>query len=220
MIYSKIIDDLQNNGANCFLCGGAVRDSLLGITPHDYDFLITTIDEKLFDDLLKKHGEVYKSIITPGLRKVLVRDSDIDFSYCGNEDIVEHIRNIFDFTCNSLFHNMKDKVLQDNFGGKEDMEHKILRMIGRKTDLINPAYPGFAVMPLRAARFCAQLDFIIEPETFAFLRKCAETMFDLTTKERRAMEIYKIFSRDNVKVAIDVLMKLNIFDRLYTEYEY
>lgn len=59
---NEIIHTLQSNGYEAFLCGGAVRDSILGRSIHDYD--ITTSATP--DEMMKVFKD--KRIIETGLQ--------------------------------------------------------------------------------------------------------------------------------------------------------
>jgi len=217
MVYTKVVNDLIASGANCYLFGGAVRDRILEQVPTDYDFLVGNINEDLFDKVLSKHGIIYRGNIIPELRKLNTGNGMVDFKYIGDKDVATYLKTNTDFTSNSLAYNMATDELLDFHGGRIDIANKVLRLTSRRNDLTS--YPDFAIVPIRVARLSASLGFSIEPETFTFLKKHAHEMFEVTSKERRAVDLHKLFSRDNSRVALDILMKLEIFDRLFNEYD-
>jgi poly(A) polymerase len=93
-----------------------------------------------------------------------------------------------DFTVNALSYNIADFSIIDYVGGMEDLEQKIIRIIG------DPAsrFAEDPVRMLRAIRFSAQLDFKIE-------HHCWEAMIEnsrritLTSPARLFDEVVKLF---------------------------
>ena len=43
----KIIDILNNNNFEAFIVGGCVRDSIIGLTPHDWDICTNAKPEEI-----------------------------------------------------------------------------------------------------------------------------------------------------------------------------
>ncbi|HEX4023929.1 MAG TPA: polynucleotide adenylyltransferase PcnB [Steroidobacteraceae bacterium] len=68
-----------------------------------------------------------------------------------------------DFTANALYYNIADFSLWDFVGGAEDIAARRLRLIGDP----ETRYREDPVRMLRAARFEAKLDFVLEPDTEA-----------------------------------------------------
>ena len=45
----EIIDLLLSNGFKAYLAGGCVRDSIMGVTPHDYDVATSALPEQMMN---------------------------------------------------------------------------------------------------------------------------------------------------------------------------
>ena len=43
----RILDTLRKNGYEAYAVGGCVRDSLLGLTPHDWDICTSALPEQI-----------------------------------------------------------------------------------------------------------------------------------------------------------------------------
>ncbi|NQV69402.1 MAG: polynucleotide adenylyltransferase PcnB [Pseudohongiella sp.] len=66
-----------------------------------------------------------------------------------------------DFTINALYYTINDFMLLDFSTGMEDMQSKLIRIIGNPEE----RYKEDPVRMLRALRFCAKLDFTMEENT-------------------------------------------------------
>ena len=84
-----------------------------------------------------------------------------------------------DFTVNGLFYDPVAKKIHDWVGGEKDLRAKIIRTIGRPEERFAEDH----LRLLRAVRFAAQLDFAIEPQTFAAIQRLAA---ENRTHQRRA----------------------------------
>ena len=71
-----------------------------------------------------------------------------------------------DFTINSMFMD-EDGNVMDYFGGKDDLQNKIIRTVGNPDE----RFTEDALRILRAMRFSAKLGFAIEPETYASMQR-------------------------------------------------
>ncbi|MDQ6661866.1 MAG: RNA nucleotidyltransferase, partial [Chloroflexota bacterium] len=67
-----------------------------------------------------------------------------------------------DFTINALARDPLNGQIIDLFGGRQDLEHHILRAVGHELD---KRFEEDPLRLLRAVRFASQLDFTIEPRT-------------------------------------------------------
>ena len=71
-----------------------------------------------------------------------------------------------DFTVNGLFYDPVAEQLHDWVGGEADLRAEVIRTIGSPEERFAEDH----LRLLRAVRLAAQLDFEIEPETFAALQ--------------------------------------------------
>lgn len=197
-----IIENLEKNGFSAYAVGGAVRDSLLGKTPYDFD--ITTSAEP--DDVKKLFEKTINTGIKHGTVTVLVENEPIevttfrsDGKYLNNrkpesvtlvKDIKEDLARR-DFTINALCYNEKEGLV-DLFGGKEDLKNKVIRTVG------NPVkrFTEDSLRILRAIRFSAQLGFSIEENTKKAIKECAHLVKNLSC-ERIISELDKIIMSDS-----------------------
>lgn len=160
-----------------YLVGGAVRDSLLGLTPKDRDYLIVgaTADDiqKMIDQGYSQVGADFPVFLHPetGEEYALARVERKSgagyhgFTVQADEHVtVEEDLARRDLTINSMAVEL-DGALVDPYGGRADLHNRILRHT-------SPAFSEDPLRVLRLARFAARFkDFSIAPET---VRLCIE----------------------------------------------
>lgn len=215
-----IIDEIYDEGYEAFIVGGCVRDSILGVEPHDYD--ITTNakpDEikrifsnfKIIDNGIK-HGtvgviidkEVYEitTYRLEGEYEDNRRPKNVEFT----SDIVDDLKRR-DFTINAIAYN--DKVgLVDKFEGIKDIKNKIVKTVGNPDERFNE--DGLRIV--RAIRFSSKLGFKIENKTLDSIYKNAEIIKNIS-KERITDEFTKILLSDN-PIKITLLLQTNILQSI------
>lgn len=166
-----IIEELRKNGFEGHIVGGCVRDSIMGIKPHDYDITTSAKPEEVknifphtFDTGIQ-HGTV-TVVINKENYEVTTFRIDGEYEDCRHPKEVNFTRDIHedllrrDFTMNAIAYNPYDGYT-DIFGGIEDIGRKIIRGVGDPDE----RFKEDALRILRAVRFSAQLGFEIEPET-------------------------------------------------------
>ena len=188
---STLMQQLQKNGYECYVVGGAIRCALLHLPIHDYDLTTDALPEemkKVFRgfhtiDTGLKHGTLtVMSDHQPVEITTYRKDSDysdhrhpdgVTFSKTVMEDCARR-----DFTINALCYNEEEGIL-DIFHGLEDLKNKILRCIGDPYQRFNED----ALRILRALRFATRLDFAIEPKTGKAVFDLKETL-NYVSRER------------------------------------
>ena len=72
----NIANIIDKNGGRLYLVGGAVRDKLTNVTPHDEDYCITGISSKKFKELFPqafKRGKAFEVFEIEGKEFALAR---------------------------------------------------------------------------------------------------------------------------------------------------
>ena len=167
-----VLDVLMHFGYEAYIVGGCVRDSLLGITPHDYDITTSATPEtvmSLFDHTIPtgiKHGTV-TVVIDNELIEVTTFRTEGDYSDSRRPDSVQFVSDLKsdlarrDFTVNAIAYNHR-QGLKDFFGGIDDLENRVLKAVG-------DPYQRFsedALRIMRLFRFASQHGFKIDEETY------------------------------------------------------
>lgn len=196
-----IISRLENAGYQAYIVGGAVRDSVMGKTPSDYDIATSARPREvkaLFSrtiDTGLKHGTVTVIENKIGYEVTTFRE-ETGYSDRRHPDEVRYVKCLEadlkrrDFTINAMAYSPK-KGIVDEFGGISDIEEKIIRCVGVPEE----RFKEDALRMLRAVRFAACLGFELEPDTQKAIRKCAVLIKNVSW-ERILEELNKILLCD------------------------
>lgn len=208
---NTIIDKLISDGHRAYVVGGCVRDSLIGITPKDWDICTSAPPS-----IIKKCLNDYRTIdtgIKHGTVTVICDDGQyeittfrIDGNYLDNRrpSIVKFIDDINmdlsrrDFTINAMAYNEYDGLI-DPFNGAEHIYDKRISCVGNPNDRFQE--DGLRI--LRALRFSSVYGFDIDYYTALAIHKNVR-LLDNISAERINTELCKILSGKNVlKILLD-----------------
>lgn len=198
--YVKVcIDALETSGFQAWAVGGCVRDSLLGLTPNDYDLCTDARPEQteaVFSDYPlilngKKHGTV--GVILGG-NVVEITTFRTEGEYLDNRhpEWVEFVPDIKkdlarrDFTVNAMAYS-PTRGFADPFGGREDLESRILRAVGDP----ELRFREDSLRILRGARFAVKYRLTPEEATEQAMQELAPLMDNLA-RERVFDELCKL----------------------------
>jgi tRNA nucleotidyltransferase (CCA-adding enzyme) len=112
-----------------------------------------------------------------------------------------------DFTINAMALRISPgrPLLLDPFGGREDIERRLIRMLhpGSPTDDPTRAF--------RAVRYANRLGFRIEPETRAWITAALESgAFEAVSGDRLRRELARLFAEENRSRAVALLLRLGL----------
>ncbi len=190
---------LEEAGYTAYAVGGSVRDLLMGTLPHDIDIATSATPEEVKAVFFGE--KVIETGIKHGTLTVLYEGEPFEittyrvettYSDARHPDAVIFTRRIEDdlsrrdFTVNAMALD-KEGSLVDLFGGKEDIENKVLRCVGDPYE----RFSEDALRILRLLRFSSILDFQIEAKT----EEAAFALKDSLSKvsvERVAVELNKL----------------------------
>ncbi len=214
---------LNTEGFQCFLVGGAVRDSIMGFTPKEYDITTNAKPEdvqRIFKYTIPtgiKHGTILVILDDMHVEITTFR-SDGNYSDGRHPDKVEYTASIEDdlprrdLTINAMAYNILDGTLIDMFDGMKDIKNKIIRSVGNPYERFTE--DGLRIM--RAIRFATRLNFNIEKETFDAI--CHSTgMLTSIAYERIREEFNGILISDNPFRGIELLRKTGILALIMPE---
>ena len=212
---SHVLAVLCAGGYGAWVVGGAVRDSLLGKIPHEYDICTTaTPDEVIesFDDTIPtgvKFGTITVKSGTSMFEVTTLR-TETGYGDGRRPDVVEWGDSLLtdlsrrDFTINAMAYDLARGLLHDPFGGKRDLENKCLRAVGNADQRLSE--DGLRI--LRAYRFMdRQENGIWQPEnelSIALIENRA--MLAMVSIERVWSELARIITGKN---AGQVLSRMN-----------
>jgi poly(A) polymerase len=197
-VAGEIVARLQSAGFAAFWVGGCVRDFLLGREPQDFDIATSARPEqieKLFKRTIAVGRKFGVMIVVENGHQFQVAMFRAEADYRDGrrpEKIVfadaeaDALRR--DFTVNGLFYDPLTEKIHDWVGGEKDLRAKIIRTIGAPEERFAEDH----LRLLRAVRFAAQLNFQIEPRTFAAVQSLAPKI-KLISAERIRDELLKLF---------------------------
>jgi len=186
-----------------YLVGGYLRDLLLKREVKDLDFCMKRGSIKFSQGLSKILKSSFVILDRERgycrlLKKIKDKTYILDFTDFRGKNLEE---DLFwrDFTINAMALELKDfvdkdfkidkKIIIDPFGGINDLEKKVIRLVNKDGFLDDP------LRILRAFSFSASLKFKIEKKTIFFIKKYAP-LLSKVAKERIRDEIFKILNLD------------------------
>ena len=198
---AELLDTLHRAGYAAYVVGGCVRDSLLGLTPHDWDLCTSALPQQgmeLFGEekciptglqhgtvTVKQGGRLYEitTFRTEGTYTDGRHPDEVHFVPNVREDLARR-----DFTINAMAYNEKEGLV-DPFGGQADLQSGILRAVG----VPHQRFTEDALRILRLYRFAARFGFSIDlPTAQAAQELCAH--LDCVSVERIEEELAKLLS--------------------------
>jgi tRNA nucleotidyltransferase (CCA-adding enzyme) len=170
---AEIAERLESAGFEAWCVGGALRDRLLGFPSDDVDLATAAPPaevQRLFPRTVAV-GAKYGTIGVLDRRKVLheVTTFRKDVATDGRHAVVEYGVSLDedlarrDFTINALAYHPLRKEWRDPFGGRGDLQLRVVRAVGDPATRFAEDY----LRILRAVRFAARFGFEIEPVTWA-----------------------------------------------------
>ena len=198
---AELLDTLHRAGYAAYVVGGCVRDSLMGLTPHDWDLCTSALPQQgmeLFGAekciptglqhgtvTVKQGGGLYEitTFRTEGTYTDGRHPDEVHFVPDVREDLARR-----DFTINAMAYNAKEGLV-DPFGGQADLQGGILRAVG----VPHQRFTEDALRILRLYRFAARFGFSIDPPTAQAAQElCAH--LDCVSVERIEEELAKLLS--------------------------
>ena len=206
-----IIAMLEESGHKAYCVGGAVRDSIMGLTPGDWDITTSALPHETAEifknfrtiDTGLKHGTL---TVIMNHKPFEVTTFRIDGEYGDNRhpQSVEFTRDIKndlarrDFTVNAIAYNKAEGIV-DLYGGRDDIYNSIIRTVGDPDKRFEE--DGLRIM--RALRFSATLGFEIDEETAKAIHRNKDLLKNISV-ERISVELTKLLCGKN---AFNILME-------------
>lgn len=193
---------LNQNGYKSYIVGGCVRDTLLGITPKDWDMCTDALPNEIvgcFKDKYEiietgiKHGTV--TVVIDGMN-IEITTFRVDGEYKNNrhpvvvifKNNIEYDLSRRDFTINAMAYNDIDGIV-DPYGGALDLKLRRIKCVG----VAEERFQEDALRILRALRFASVLNFEIEDETSKAIHKLYPLLSNISA-ERIQAEFIKFIS--------------------------
>jgi poly(A) polymerase len=220
-----VVRRLRKEGHRAYIVGGAVRDLLVGRTPHDFDVATSAHPQQV--------KRMFRSARVIGRRFRLVH------VYCGQEKFIEvstfrsrssmgtadhldhpDINNFFgtmeedaqrrDFTMNALYYCPIDRQLIDYVDGLTDIRHKRLRTLVRA----ETSFTEDPVRMLRAVKYASLVGFPVPLSLAALIRRMRESILSCS-RERITEEVYKILASGASLRILELSHRLRLFEVIF-----
>ncbi|PYX89915.1 MAG: phosphohydrolase [Acidobacteria bacterium] len=238
----SILRTLRDAGHQAYLCGGCVRDLILGREPTDYDVTTDATPEQVMRIFPETYavGAQFGVVLVPEPQRrdvagyvaggehatsshphaveVATFRSDIGYSDGRHPDQVRFSKDPRedvqrrDFTINGLLLDPLKNEVLDFVGGRRDLEAGIIRAIG------DPAlrFTEDKLRMLRAVRFAARFDYEIESHTFAAIQELAPQIAQVS-HERVREELNKMLTEGHPRRAFLLLDQTGLLEEVLPE---
>ncbi len=214
---AQVVAHLQANNVDCYLVGGYVRDSILGLVSKDIDIELHNTD---IDTAYKLISEVTACKVFGTFGVVSLNQVNSEFAIARTETKVGNQHTSFDikfitngdlklaaarrdFTINSMMYDLQNNQLLDFYGGQVDLSAGVLRHV-------SPAFSEDPLRVLRGIKFICRYDLTIDPDTNMLCLAIADQLKFLP-KSRIENELNAIFSCQHLDYGLSLLTEyLNV----------
>jgi tRNA nucleotidyltransferase (CCA-adding enzyme) len=211
-------------GGRALIVGGWVRDRLLGLSAKDADVEVFGIPADALRDLLSQFGAVN----TVGESFTVFKVGGIDVSLPRRDSktgrghrgfvvegdpsmTIDDAARRRDFTVNAMLFDPLNGECLDPFGGRADLERRILRMVDPRT------FGDDSLRVLRGVQFAARFECQLDRETRAL---CRSISLDDLPAERIWGEIEKLLLQARrPSIGLHLALDLGVIRQLFPELE-
>ena len=227
---ANVVRTLKEAGYEAYIVGGAVRDLLLGLKPKDFDVATDATPEqvkalfrncRLIGRRFRLAHVVYgrEIIEVATFRASSANDDDDRQTDDGGRLLRDNVYGTIeedairrDFTANALYYAIEDFSVRDYTGGYEDVQARLLRLIGDP----EARYREDPVRMLRAARLAAKLGFSIEAATAEPIPRLAHLLAE-AAPARLFEETLKLFLSGHAVASFELLEAHGLLPALLPE---
>nr|WP_169313150.1 CCA tRNA nucleotidyltransferase [Acetonema longum] len=218
----QIMQALTAAGYEAYIVGGAVRDMVRGLEPHDIDiatnarpdqirqaaeengWFTVAVGEAFGVMIVQVDGQPFEVATFRGECYGADSHRPEEVWYCAtlDEDLSRR-----DFTMNALAMDLAGRII-DRFDGMEDIRRRMIRAVG-KPDL---RFAEDGLRMFRAARFAAQTGFSLEADTQAAIGRNRERARGLSLERIRG-ELEKALLAPHPDLGLDSMLKTGLLDQ-------
>ncbi|MEX2436576.1 MAG: HD domain-containing protein, partial [Candidatus Paceibacterota bacterium] len=225
----EIVSILNKEGFKAYPVGGCVRDILVNKTPDDWDIATNAKPEeiqKLFPESVYENNFGTVAIKTDSENKALKiievttfrtegeysdkrRPDEIKFADKVEDDLARR-----DLTINALALDIENDEIIDPFGGKKDLENKIVKTVGDP----DKRFQEDALRLIRAVRFAVIPDFKFDKKTEESIKKNSNLLSHVAV-ERIKVEFEKIIMMPKAEKGVRLLQETGLLKNIVPELE-
>jgi poly(A) polymerase len=243
---ASIVKTLRQRGFQAYLVGGCVRDLLLGREPKDYDVATDATPQQVMGIFPETYGVGVQFGVVLVPAPVRAQDTDeadgasggnlskrhavevatfrsdmgysdgrhpdeVRFSRDPREDVARRDFTINGMLLDPLSGETPGEVL-DFVGGRKDLEAGTIRAIGDP----ERRFAEDKLRMLRAVRFAARFEYLIEPATFAAMQKLANQI-QVVSRERVRDELARMLTEGHGRRAFLLLDESGLLQQVLPE---
>ena len=223
---AAVVTRLRDAGHETYWAGGCVRDELLGRTPTDYDVATAATPEIVRNVFGRRRtlaiGAAFGVITVLGPKgagqvEVATFRADAEYTdgrhpagvtFCSAREDAKRR----DFTINGLFLDPLTGEVHDFVGGRADLAAGVVRAIGVPAQRFAEDH----LRMLRAVRFTAFFDFVLDGETRAAIERMAHLVVTVSP-ERVAAELRAMVERTGRERALVLLAETGLAGEVLPE---
>jgi len=227
---APVIDELgarfEAAGEQIALVGGPVRDAMLGRLQNDLDFTTSArpeVTEKLVRGWADAIWDLGRAFGTIGCRRgkwqleITTYRSD-KYDADSRKPTVDYGDSLIgdlgrrDFTVNAMALSLPGREFEDPFSGLADLAAQVLRTPGRPED----SFSDDPLRMMRAARFAAQLGFVVAPEVVVAMTAMAQRI-TIVSHERVRDELVKLVNAPDPRRGLALLVESGLAEHVIPE---
>jgi len=226
----KIINRLNKFRYKAYLVGGGVRDLLMGKRPKDFDIVTSATPnqiKRVFNNcrIIGKRFKIVHIIFKGKIIEVStfrsLPEHRLEKHKAENDYLIKRDNSFGtakedaarrDFTINSLFYDPKNDSILDYVGGFDDIQKKIVRVIG-DPDI---SFKEDPVRMLRAVKFSVLLGLDIEKKTKLAIKK-NRLEIEKSSSARLLEEYNKMFRTWKTSLIFQGLAENHLFEVLFKD---
>jgi len=234
----SVVVTLRERGHQAYLCGGCVRDLLLGREPADYDVTTDATPEQVMRIFPQTYavGAQFGVVLVPlpedamaaqaevpsggksGVIEVATFRSDVSYSDGRHPDAVRFSKDPRedvqrrDFTINGLLMDPVSGEVLDYVGGRKDLEAHVIRTIGDPRQ----RFTEDKLRMLRAVRFSARFGYELDPATRTRIPEMADQIAQVS-HERVREELTKMLTEGHARDAFLLLDESGLLEQVLPE---
>ncbi|MGK5594487.1 MAG: CCA tRNA nucleotidyltransferase [Parachlamydiaceae bacterium] len=222
---TTIVNKLVRHGYIAYFAGGWVRDLILKHPSDDIDIATNAPTEAILDlfphTILVGLSFGVVIVVLDGYQfEVSTFRKDIDYRNGRKPERIEKatpqedaLRR--DFTINGMFYDPIENLIHDFVHGMEDIKLKVVRTIGDPQE----RFTEDRLRMIRAFRFAARFDFIIDSDTQIAIQENADTLFPSVAIERVWQEFCKMSAYRNFENALIEMHRLGLLPVIFPALE-
>lgn len=211
---SDVMTVLALDGFDSYVVGGCVRDSLLGLEPHDWDICTDATPSEVLEVFARrgiktietgvKHGTVTVCLDGAGQYEVTTFRIDGEYSDSRHPDSVSFTSSLQedlsrrDFTMNAMAYNEVVGLI-DPFGGEKALCHNEISCVGNPAD----RFQEDALRVMRALRFASTYGFAIQEDTARAIHQFAPHLDNIAAERVQAELNRLLLGKGVLQVLLD-----------------